>query len=433
MKKLKQKFSVHSVQCLFVLTLFIWGKSLSAQWECRSHLAANLKPVTQSSNLNWAAELVGGVGYLTNSEIYNTMVFGALDYSLGNHQVYAEGGFKYWMQNDLDTEYQFWNSLFGLRELSYNYFSNKVELNVGVHQMGLNDYFLVNERALGTSLSTSFNEFDLAFDVATVTKDFSRNGTFCTNCYLYDIVPTRYYPLGNAFGDTNFAAFSFSKNVDKKSESGITSDDEFESFDDEFSSFSTFNESKKSGFRMKSYGGVLYSEFGNYYQQPQIYGGLNTTFSLGQNTILKAQGVYQHITDNKALLAFVELEHNRYWDSGNSTTFQSIFLGKIDLTENAIAMPRFSNLFYGEVFRMDAVDMPLMNVTVKHKFSKQQLSLKAQYTHQFMGDHMKEFDFSLGKFFFDKKLRTTLLTGLMKSDELESWSKLARMEMRIFF
>jgi hypothetical protein len=410
-----------------LILLLLAGPTVFAQWECRSHLVANLKPLYNGSDLNWGIELIGSAGYLTNSKIASGMAFLGLDYTRGNHQLYAEGGFKYWYNQNLNLDYTFTKNMFGVREVSYSYASPSFDLRVGLHQMNLSDYFLVNERAWGTSISKNVNGFNFNMAAATVTKDFSRNGIFCTNSYLYDIVQTRNYPLGSAWGETNFAAFSFNKKKGEKKSETIADSDGFE----EFTPVSTEQAGK--GLRLKSYGGLLYSEFGSYYTRPQMYGGLMTELALGNLATMKAEGIYQQVSGNRAFILYLQAEKEKIWQSGNISSLQFLFLGKQNLDEGAVAMPRFSNLFLSEVFRMDVIDMPLINFSAKHQFTNQQLSLKVNYTRQLKGRQMQEFDCSAGKFFFNKHLRVTALTGLMKSEELENWAKLARIEMRIFF
>lgn len=407
--------------------LLLTGASAFAQWECRSHLIGNIKPLYNGSNLGWGAELIESGGYLTNREIASSMAFWGVNYTLENHQLYAEGGFKYWYNKDLDLGYTFTKRMFGLRDLSYGYSAPKFDARIGFHQMGASDYFLVNERAWGASLNKTLGGFRLSASAATVTKDFARNGIFCTNSYLFDIVSTHNYTLGNSWGDTNFASFAFSKKKTEKKAAPQTDSDGFEVFEP------TGETDNKSRWGVNSWGGVFYSEFGNFYEKSFVYGGLMTEIALGNLATVKAEGIYQDATDNRAVLYYLEAEKQKEWKAGNVSTFQFLFIGKHAVDEGALAMPRFSNLFLGEVFRMDLIDVPLINVSAKHQFRSQQLSLKLNYSEQLQGENMQELDFSAGKFFFDKRLRLTALTGLMKSDELESWAKLARLEMRIFF
>jgi hypothetical protein len=415
------------MQHRILIVLLLLANAAFAQWECRSHLAANLKPLYNGSNMNWGAELIGSAGYITNSEIANGMAFLGTSYTLGNHQFYAEGGYKYWYNRNLDLGYNFTKGMLGLRELSYNYSSPTVDLKLGLHQINVSDYFLVNERAWGASIGKTFGDFSLNATVATVTKDFARSGIFCTNSYLYDIVSSRNYPLGNNWGDTNFASFSFNKKKSSKKAETQTDSDGFEVFEP-----IDTNKTKK-GVELKSWGGIVYTEFGSYYSQPQLYGGLMSEITLGELATIKAEGIYQQVGGNRAGIFYLQAEKEKEWKSGNISTLQLLFLGKYDIDEGAIAMPRFSNLFLGEVFRMDAIDLPIINFSAKHQFTKPQLSLKLQYSKQLQGTNMQELDLSAGKFFFDKHLRLTAITGMMKSDELDNWAKLARIEMRFFF
>lgn len=410
-----------------VLMFMIFALSARAQWECRSHLLSNLKPVKSFSALRWGGELEGSGGYLTNSFIANGMVFLGAELSVRNHTFYAEGGEKYWYNRNLDQGYSFSKLLPGLRELSYSYGSPGFQIKAGLQQMTIGDYFLVNERAWGLSVFKPMGDFKLLLSGATVTKQFARNGIFCSNSYLYDIVTSRSYPLGNAMGETNFAAISLTKIPGKKQTAQASGDDKFGSFEP----VST----QKSGWDALecSYGMTLYAEFGSYYTVPRWYGTLQSQLKTDHLGNLKAEGVYQSMTDSRAVLFFLQYEKDWEWSTGDRTSVRLTGLEKLDLDEGTQAMPAFANLFMGEVFRLDIIDLPLVNVSLRHQLPNQQLSVKLSYSRQIEGANMQELDCSIGKFFFDKHVRMTLLSGLMHSDELSDWSKLARLEMRVFF
>ena len=415
------------IKCATVLLCLLLSTRLFAQWECRSHLAANLKPLYSSSDLRWGLELVESGGYITHAAIANSMAFFGLDYTHNSHQFYLEGGWKYWLNKDLDLDYRFTKSMFGLRELSYSYTTPDFNFRLGLHSINAADYFLVNERAWGTSIGQRLGAFHLNMSAASVTKDFARNGIFCTNGYLYDIVPSRNLSLGDQWGDTNFAAFSITRDL------GAAQTTETDSASDGFDTFEPTKKTEAKGMHLKSYGGILYTEFGNYYDKAFLLGGLTGELALGKTARLKGELLYQQATENRAMIFFLQAEKEKEWASGNVSSVQLTYLGKQDWDKNAMAMPRFSNLFLGEVMRMDVIDLPLINLSLKHQFIDQQLSLKLQYSKQLQGQEMQELDFSVGKFFFKKHLRATLISGLMNSKELPSWSKLAKLELRAFF
>ncbi|RKD85969.1 hypothetical protein [Mangrovibacterium diazotrophicum] len=419
------------IKTIIIALLCFWTSHSFAQWECRSHLASNLKPLYENSNLSWAAELEASGGYLTNSYIGNGMAFLGADLTFNRVQFYAEGAYKYWYNQDLDLDETFTKSRFGLRELSASYFSNNFNLRLGLHQIQAGDFFLLNERALGASFNYSASNTKLVLATGTVTKDFSRNGIFCSTAYIYDIVPTRTPTAGTDFGETNFATLSFQKDLSHKpTKASSSSEDEFETFDE----FTDFDESSKSNpFGFASYGGIIYSEFGSFYDNPLIDFGLNTAINLGPIGTAKAEGIYQLGNDNKAWILFAQLEKEFQSKSGNLTTLQATYLTKHDIGESTASLPRFSNLILGEVFRMDLVDLPLINASLKQQFTNSELSFKLQYTQQLKAEQLKELDFSVGKFYLKKHLRLTAITGVMNSDDLNEWAKLARLEMRVFF
>lgn len=418
---------------LATITVLLLGSTIArAQWECRSHLAANLNPVSRGIPLSWAGEIIASGGYLTDSYIANSMAFLGTELQLNRLQFYVEGGVKYWYKQDHALNTVFSASRFGLRELSANYTANRFKLTVGLQQMQSSDYFLLNERVAGLNLQYSSSGWNWQLAGGTVTKNFSRNGIFCSTAYLYDLLPNRTEPAGTGWGDTNFASLSFSREIGshkpkptpKTDADGFEVTDEFEAFDARPS---------KPKFGLKSFGAIVYSEFGSYYANARFYSGLNAGLSLSGAGSLKAEALFQAVADNQTMLYYLIWEKTAEWKNKNQTTLQLQYLGAGNDNLSTASLPRFSNLFWGEVFRMDAVDLPLLNASVKHQFTARQLSLKLQYSQQLKDDKMQELDFSIGKFYLKKHLRLTALTGLMNSEQLNNWAKLARLEMRIFF
>lgn len=99
----------------FITSLLLCGLTSAsfAQWECRSHLASNLKPLYENSKLNWAGELEASAGYLSNNYIGNSMAFLGADLTFNRFQFYAEGAYKYWYNHDLDLKETYTQSRIG--------------------------------------------------------------------------------------------------------------------------------------------------------------------------------------------------------------------------------------------------------------------------------------------------------------------------------
>jgi hypothetical protein len=423
------------IKVLFFL-LFVGLTSNYSQWECRSHLAANLQPLYSGSKINWATEISGSVGYITSDPISTSMLFLGLDYSSNHHQLYFEGGLKYWYRKDLDKEFNYSKYLLGLRESSYSYISPSFDLKLGLQQFSAHDYFLVNERGIGAHINKKLGGMNLSFNAASVTKSFARNGIFCANCFIYDITSTRYLPLGNYLGETNFAALTLSGKKGKKT--GKTPlEDVAEKSGDEFSEFDEFESTddikEKNSLILESYGAVVYSEFGRSYPNQMLNAGLFGELSFWKAFTFKAEGLFQSYSENNALVYFLKAERILYWKSGNILTFNLVYLDKYDLNEVSLVVPRFSNLFLGEVYRMDLVDMPLINASMKYQFLQNKLSFKLQYSSKLDEERLKELDFSVGKFLVNNHLRLTLLTGAMHSSEIDGVTGVGRVEMRLFF
>jgi len=401
-----------------------------AQYECRSRLSGNLRPLKENSNFQLGGELILSGGAIQSSPIGNSMLFGAMEFTQETYQLYAEGGFKFWLKDDSEFNQTFSSYRFGMRALSYNYFNPKISIKAGLQQFKSSDYYLVNERAVGIDIKAKIKKASLSIATASVLKDFSRNGHFCSNAFLYDIVPARNLETGNKMLETNFLSIVYSKPIEKKKESKSSSN-EFQQFD-EFSSVDYVNEEDKALY-LKNIGAILYSEFGTYYDNTLVLAGINTEIQILKKNKVLLQVQYQSEANNNAVQAFVKTDHEKEWDNNTATTLQLHYLDQIALSDDAMSLPRFSNLFYGEVLRMDAIDLPIGNVVLKHRWLEHHANIKLMYTHQFAKQNMQEADFSAGKLFFKKKLRVTGIGGILNSDQLESWTPVGKIEIRYFF
>lgn len=420
---------------VLLFLLFVGLTSNYSQWECRSHLVSNLKPFYSGSKISWAAEISGSGGYVSSDPVTTSMGFLGLDFSNNNHQLYFEGGLKYWYRKDINKEYDYSKYLPGIRECSYSYISPIFNLKLGLQQFGGSDYFLLNERGLGASINKKFGDLNVSLDAASVIKSFARNGIFCSNCFIYDVVPSRSLVLGNYIGETNFAAVTVTKKAGQKAikDVGGTAEDISDGFDEFDEIESTEGEKEKAKLTLESYGAILYSEFGKYYSNQMLHAGFMGEFSFWNAFMLKAEGLFQTCPDNNALVYFLKAERLFNWKSGNVSTLNMAYIGKYNLDGEIALVPRFSNLFYGEVYRMDLVDMPLINVSIKHQFTESKLSLKLQYSRQLKEQHLEELDFSIGKFVVNGHLRITMLSGAMRHSEMKGVTGMGRLEMRFFF
>ena len=395
-------------------------------------MGAHLKPFKKDFPLLWSAEVTIGHGYMSDGRlITNSMIFAGLDYSWKNHQFYVEGGTKAW-RNTLNLSDSaemhgpggfFQKQLFGVREAFYKYRKDNNSIVVGFQQFTAGDYFLVNERALGISYKNTFNDWTINVNGGSVLKDFSRFGTFCSVHYLYNVVRDRYYPvLGDGIGETNFASIVATWEPKPKKEE---SNDEFSEFD-EFSS----SDDKSKIFKNASL--ITYSEFGTLIDTMRFHYGVNALFELPLKLDLKLEVVNQTIKNNNALIYYVNLSRKFNFGSKGLSVIDLKYYGKYNIDDNALAYSSFSNLFIGEVMRMDMMDMPLYQVALKHRVPKWKMHINLQATQQFDYKHISEYNISLGKTFF-KFAHLTAIGSMMNSDDFDKEMYMIRGELRITF
>ena len=91
---------------------------------------------------------------------------------------------------------------------------------LGLQSSTFDDHYLLNERIAGANLKLDLGKWKLNAYGGSVTKDFARNGIFCTTGFIYDLSTGQESALlGNSLGDKNMAGFSFTfyPGKDKKS------------------------------------------------------------------------------------------------------------------------------------------------------------------------------------------------------------------------
>ncbi|OFY41568.1 MAG: hypothetical protein A2X18_07020 [Bacteroidetes bacterium GWF2_40_14] len=382
---------------IFVLILFSIS-DLSAQWECPSLLGASLKPIGKSK-IFWGSEITAGAGYLNNNAIFNSMGLIGLDRSGKKWTIYAEGGYKFWDIYDLDTKQNLKNFHLGIRELLFQYKSRYGKFTAGIQSARLDDYFLLNERILGLNYKYSSGSWSLNFTGGTVMKAFARNGTFCAVGYLYDIVPGREIALlGNKPGQTNLVAATL----------------------------------KFSPLRFIDHAGLaLYYEFGSWVEKPLFTGGLFASFALPGGISFNPEILYQSANDNNAIIYLLSLE-KLITGEKLRTTINMRYSGFSPLDESAKILNSFSNMFAGNVLRLDSGDLPFIQTSLKFSVPPVRTHLKIQYTAQTRKNAMQEFDVELGKK-FKKHLQINAVGAMVKSPLLEKRAILGRIEFRFYF
>ncbi len=413
---------------LIIITLL--AGNLYGQWECRSKLNAFLKPVGES-NLMWGSELITSGGMLSNYGISNAMALLALDYSTSNSTFYFEGGYKYWNQTDFENKNIFSNNRWGIREALYSYNGNTLNFSVGLHSASLNDNFLLNERVLGASYSFRNDRWKLKTTVGTVSKDFARNGTFCSTCYLYDIIQDRSYnQIGNTLGESNLAGLTLSFLPGKKSIPQSTDDSEFSL--DGFAPMED-NSSKKK-FHVNEIGIASYTEFGDIITSNFLINGLFAKISLVGDITFVPEILLQSGENNNGLFSVLSLNKEYFWSNTHKSSFTFSYYGFQAFDENVVPLNRFSNLLAGEVLRLDVPETPIFLFAAKHTIPNIKTHFKIQYARSESTSTMSELDVQIGKIFFNR-LQANLITGYIKSNLLtnENEAFLSRIELRLNF
>ena len=381
-----------------ILMMLLVSQSAMAQWECPSRLGGSLKPIGES-NLMWSAEITTSAGFIGDYKIANGMMFAGLDYSINHHTLYVEGGVKNWVRNDSLNVTNYQTGKFGMREAFYRFSTDNHKFTLGLQSTKSDDYYLINERMVGANYKATFGNFNLNLLGGSVLKQAARNGTFCTVGYLINVVPGRERALiGNQFGQTNVSMLSLT--YIPRSGGG-----------DEFSSEFSGSGASKSIFKLNEIGGLAYYEFGTGKTVTPFLTGLYTSVDLaGIN--LKPEILVQAAANNNAVLYNFEASKEVNWSSGQLTKLMVKYYGLKEISEGAIALNSYSNVFAGEVLRLDALELPFLQVGIKHSFPsikssvKLQTALQTGKTSGYIPDNfntepprMKEFDISFTKNF----------------------------------
>jgi len=435
---------------LFLLSILTYAQ---AQWECPSKLAAHLDP-TFESPLFSAFETQLSTGVLDGNSISTAMGFVGLDLSGTNNSLYFEGGVKAWWKYDLDENILYDKYRLGLRELFYQYHNNISSFTLGLQSSTFDDHYLLNERVAGANLKLDFGKWKLNAYGGSVTKDFARNGIFCTTGFIYDLSTGQESALlGNSLGDKNMAGFSFTfyPGKDKKSISRNPKqgEDEFEESTDEFQSVDEFNTVEDDGFSslesastsktktnagigIENIGIVGYSEFGDWIDNTFYHTGLFASIKLPGEIYLKPEALLQIETSNKGIIYLAELEKSFRLKGGNRLSLSGAYYGFSEIDANATVLNSYSNIMAGEVLRLDAANMPFYLLALKLNIPSTNFHIKLQNAGQINQGDLNEWDFEIGRKFFDK-LHLNAKAGVVNGGELENRALLGRIEARFYF
>lgn len=442
---------------LLYIFLLISILKVNAQWECPSKLAAHLDPAFGSPVLvGFETQLTTGV--LSGNSINTAMGFVGIDFTTGNHSFYLEGGVKAWWKYDTDKDLLFDQYRFGLRELFYQYRGELSNFTFGLQSSTFDDHYLLNERVAGINYKLDLGRLKFNAYGGSVTKDFARNGIFCTTGFIYDL-PTGADRsiLGNNLGDKNIGGFTFTffpgKTTKTKAQKSQSNEDEFEAFEgdkfaeaaDEFESFESneFSEyeaapqqSKKekvfSDFGIEKIGFAGYSEFGNWITNTFYQTGIFASIKLPGDIYLNPEALFQLEEANKGIIYLAKLEKAFTLKRGNRLSLGAAYYGFSEIDDNAMVLNSYSNILAGEVLRLDAVNMPFYLLNAKLNIPSAKFHIKLQNAGQLNASDLHEWDIEVGKK-IKNRLHVNVKGGIINGGELNEKAFLGRLEARFYF
>lgn len=428
----------------FLVAVFV-SHTVHSQMDCRSTLGGHLSSFHKNVPILWAIEGTMAPGIMTSpyndtdiTKLNGGMVLGALDFTVAKkHNLYFEGGYKNWTtSNFVNEETATKTRHFGMRQVFYSYINNTFKVKAGLHEAQLGSFPLVDERILGISADKSFGAFSINLRGGTVMKNFARMGVFCSNRHLYGIISPNYTEhIGKKPGDTNLAGIAinwnpkYKKSLQAQTKAGA---DEFSEFSDEFTSGS--GDSKN--FKFSQVQVLFYNEFGNqnFIPDHKLYLGAFADMDLPLDFVAKIGGIYQNMHNNNTVIYIANIGRILSWQNGSSSRIDASYIGKADVLQNALYMPLFSNLYLGEIMRLDATDFPLWNAKINHRFpGKLKFNIGVKAVGQIKNAKTSEQDIELGISTFKNHLKVTLIGSRVQTNLTPNDFFMLRAELRLAF
>lgn len=427
------------------ITMLMCGNGLMAQPDCRSIIGAHLKPFG-TSPLSWAVEGTGAAGIMPDRNIAHWSLYGALDFTKGKHFAYFEGAYKDWYnsasnpdggepQSGLPNFNRPTQNHWGFRELFYQYGTKETFIKSGIQSLKSADYLLFDERMLGVTASKKWSAFSVTANVGTVSQMLARFQDVCGTRHIYNLFHrSQFNFVGEKPGETNFGALFFKWTPSKQKP--VKGNSNSENILDEFSSDefeTTESASNKPMVSFDEIGAFFYEEFGSGFHEYKYYSGAFAKMAFPANFTLKAELIDQYILNDHALAYWFSIEKPVKWNNGTSTQIDVSYLGKMDISANAHFYPAFSNLFLGEVMRLDAIDLPLVSASLKHQFNgKLKPTIQLNGVKQLRAEHSQEIDFIAGIKLFGNA-RLTGISSYVSSSLLTKDYWMNKLELRIAF
>jgi hypothetical protein len=436
--------SVRGHKLLLILSILFSVIRASAQPDCRSVLGSHIKPAG-ATPLSWGIELSATGALMNDRTLSNWSVYTGLDFTLKKNQIYFEGAYKDWYNsaknpdgNEARVEFPEYNrpspKNFGFRELFYRYGSRDSYIKTGIQSFKSSDYLLFDERLLGITAVKALGSVQAAMLLGSVSQDIARFQDVCGNRHIYNILHRSAFNFtGDKLWESNLGGAFITWKPGKHKDAQNTSEsfDEFNS-DEFFASDESTNQEKKY-IKVEEAGLFFYEEFGSGFHTYKYYSGFFSTFALPMDISMKSEVIDQYIRNDHAITYFLKLEKMLTWNSGANSRVNIGYLGKVDIDEDAHFYPSFSNLFLGEIMRLDAIDLPLLSSSFKHHFTgKLKPTLQFNAVKQLSGNQSQEIDLLLGSK-MTSNLRITGIFSYLNSEILHTDYWMTKLEIRFAF